>query len=134
MANAIYTKAKEKILSGAINFAADTIKVALIKQGYAVAIDSHEFLSDLGSNRLSTDQALASKTVSGGAFDAADVSFPAVAAGDTAVALVLYKDTGVAGTSPLLFYFDQITGFPFTTNGGNVTPEWDNGTKKIFRL
>ncbi len=134
MTNAIYTKAKERILTGAINFSTDTLKVALLKSGYAVAIDTHEFLSDLGASRISTDQTLSSKSVMGGVFDAADVTFPAVTAGDTAFALAIYKDTGVAGTSPLIAYYDQITGFPITTNGGNITPEWDNGPKRIFKL
>lgn len=134
MANLVYTKGKEKILSGAINFATDTLKVALVKQSYAVVADTHEFLSDLGANRLSTDQTLTSQAVTGGVFDAADPVFPSVTSGDTAASLVVYKSTGVDSTSPLLFYFDQISGFPLTTNGGNISPEWDNGTKKIYKL
>lgn len=134
MSNALYAKGKEKILSGAINFATDTIKVALVKSAYAANLTTHEFLSDLGGNTLGTNQTLASKTVTNGIFDAADPTWVAVAAGDTASCVVLYKDTGVAGTSPLILYIDQITGFPLTTNGSNITPEWDNGTYRIFSL
>ena len=35
---------------------------------------------------------------------------------------------------PLLFYIDQVTGFPLATNGGNIAPEWDNGPLKILSL
>lgn len=134
MTNALYAKGKEKLLSGSINMLTDTIKVALVKNTYGVNLASHEFLSDLGATTLGTNQALTSKSVTGGVFDAADPAWTAVTAGDTALAVVLFKDTGVAGTSPLLLYIDQITGFPLSTNGGNISPEWDNGTFRIFSL
>lgn len=134
MPNFMFTKAKEKLLSGAINLATDTLRVALVKEGYSVNEATHEFLTDLGANRLSTDQALTGQTVVGGVFDADDPQFTAVVAGDVAGSVVIYKHTGVAGTSALLFYFDVITGFPLTTNGSNIKPEWDNGPKRIYKL
>lgn len=134
MSNALYAKGKEKILSGAINFLNDTIKVALVKSTYGVNLTAHEFLSDLGSNALGTNQTLSSKAATNGRFDAADPVWTAVVAGDTAACIVIYKDTGVAGTSPLLAFIDQITGFPLQTNGGSISPEWDNGTYGIFSL
>lgn len=134
MANALYTKGKEKILSGSINFSADVIKAAILSSAYVASLGSHEFLSDLGANTLGTDQTTVSKTVVGGAFDASDVTWSAVAAGSTAKAVVLYKDTGVPGTSPLLVFIDTITGWPLSTNGGDITLQWDNGAYKIFSL
>lgn len=134
MTNALYAKGKEKILSGGINFMTDTIKVALVKSAYGVSLGAHEFLSDLGADTLSSHQTLAGKSITNGIFDASDPTWPTVAAGDTASCVVIFKDTGVAGTSPLLAYIDQITGFPLSTNGGNITPEWDNGSYKIFSL
>lgn len=134
MPNFAYTKAKEKILSGTINLATNSLRVALLKEGYSVNADTHEFLTDLGAYRISTDQVMTGQSVTGGVFDANDPVFPAVAAGDTAAAVVIYKHTGVAGTSPLLFYFDNISGFPLSTNGGNISPEWDNGVKRIYKL
>ena len=74
------------------------------------------------------------KTVTGGAFDAADITYIAVTAGATCEAVVIYKDTGVPGTSALIAYIDTITGFPLATNGGDITIQWDNGTYKIFAL
>ena len=44
------------------------------------------------------------------------------------------NDTGVAGTSALLAYIDNITGFPLATNGGDITIQWDNGAYRIFSL
>lgn len=134
MANALYAKGKEKILSGAINFPADNITAALVSNAYAVNLATHEFLSDLGANVLNANQLLSGKAVATGVFDANDPTWTAVVAGSTALAVVLFKDTGVAGTSPLLAYIDTITGFPLATNGGNITVQWDNGAFKIFSL
>lgn len=134
MANALYTKGKEKILSGAINFTSDTIKVALVKSTYTQNLATDEFYTTIRADVLGTPQTLAAKTVIGGVFDADDVTWSAVTAGDTAKCVVLYKDTGAEATSPLLAFIDTITGFPLAANGGDVTVRWDNGAYKIFSL
>ena len=134
MANALYVKGKEKILSGAIDFITDTIKVMLVKNTYPQNLSTDEFISTVSPYRLNTDQTLASKSVTGGMFDAGDATFTTVTAGDTSEGLVIYKDTGVEATSPLLLYIDTITGFPLATNGGDITAQWDNGTYKIVSL
>jgi hypothetical protein len=134
MANALYAKGKEKLLSGAINIPADTIKVALIKNTYPQDLAADEFFTAISAYVLGVPQALGTKSVAGGVVDAADPTFAAVVAGDTSEAVVIYKDTGVAGTSALLAYIDTITGFPLATNGGDITVAWDNGASKIFAL
>lgn len=134
MANALYAKGKEKILSGAIDLTTATIKAALLSSAYTANLSTDEFWSGISANVLNTPQTLASKSVTGGVFDAADVTFTAVTSGSTVKAVVLYKDTGTASTSPLLVYIDTITGFPLATNGGDITVTWDNGSYKIFSL
>jgi len=134
MSNALYGKGKEKILSAAIDFTTATIKVALVKNTYPQNLSTDEFYSDISAYVLNTPQTLGSKTVTLGVFDAADVTYTAVTAGDTCEAVVIYKDTGVAGTSPLIAYIDTITGFPLATNGGDITIQWDNGSYKVFSL
>ena len=134
MANALYTAAKEAILSGDIDLLVDTIKVALVDNTYAQNLATDNFYDDISAYVVGTPQTLASKAVTGGAFDAADITYTAVTAGDTCEAVVIYKDTGVAGTSALIAYIDTITGFPLATNGGDITIQWDSGTYKIFAL
>lgn len=136
MANALYAKGKEKLLgaTSAISLDTDTIKCALIKNDYAQNLATDEWYTSISASVLGTPQTLASKTITNGVFDAADVTFAAVTAGSVSEGVVLYKDTGVAGTSALLAYIDTITGFPLTTNGGDVTVQWDNGAYKIFSL
>jgi len=134
MANALYAKGKEKILSATINFPSDTIKVALVSNAYAQSLLTDEFYTSISASVLGTPQTLASKTVTAGVFDAADITFTAPTAGPVSEGVVIYKDTGVEGTSPLLAYIDTISGFPLTLNGGDVTIQWDSGAYKIFSL
>jgi hypothetical protein len=132
MANKFYPKGAQKVLSGAINFSADTIKAALVPAAYTYS-DTHEFLSELGAV-VGAAVELQNKTVAGGVFDADDISFGAVAAGSTVKAIVLFKDTGNAATSSLLAYYDVVTGFPFSTNGSEVSTPWSDGPAKILAL
>ena len=132
MANTLFPKGKQKILSAAINFPTDTIKAILVTDGYTYST-AHEFLSDLGTT-VGTAQTLASKTVADGVFDADDITFATLAPGSNLKAVVLYKDTGVAGTSSLIDYIDTVIGLPMATNGGDVQIQWDNGAYKIFSL
>jgi hypothetical protein len=133
--NAFYRLFAQKLLEGgAFAIGADTIKAALVSTGYAVNLTTHEFYTSISANVLGVPVALAGKTFALGILDAADVTFAAVPSGDTALGVVLYKDTGVAGTSRLIAYIDTITGFPVATNNGDLQVVWDNGTYKIGAL
>ena len=132
MANTFFPKGKQKILSAAINFPTDTIKAILVTNSYTYST-AHEFLSDLGTT-VGTAQTLANKTVTDGVFDADDITFATLAPGSNLKAVILYKDTGVAGTSALIDYIDTVTGLPMATNGGDVQIQWDNSAYRIFSL
>lgn len=132
MANKFYPKGAEKTLSAQVNFLTHTISAVLVPSSYTYS-DSHEFLSDLGTV-VGSAVDLAAKSITGGVFDADDPAFGALAPGNTAKALALFRNTGSAATSPLLCYLDEITGFPFSTNGGDVTVPWSNGPFKILSL
>jgi len=134
VSNALYAKGKERILSGSVNFLTDTLKVALIKDTYPQNLTTDEYYTSISAYVLDTPETITSPSVALGVFDAADVTFTAVLTGDTSEGVVIYKDTGVAGTSPLLAYIDNITGFPLATNGGDISVQFDNGTYKIFSL
>lgn len=110
MANAWYRKGAEKVLLAQVNFDTDTIKARLVKNTYAQNLSTDEFISSVTEITGSTDQTLANTSVTDGVFDADDITFTAVPAGETSEGVVIYKDTGVAGTSPLLMYIDTITG------------------------
>lgn len=135
MANAMYDKGREGFLDGSIDWDTDNIKVVLVDGAdYTVNLSTHEFLSDIpGGARVATSGNLASKTVTAGVADAADITFSTVT-GDASEILAIYKDTGSAATSRLIAYIDTATGLPVTPNGGDITVAWDNGANKIFKL
>jgi hypothetical protein len=128
----LYDKGREGFLDGSIDWDTDTIKVALVDAAdYTVNLATHDFLDDVaGAGIVATSGALASKTVTAGVADAADVTYPTVT-GDPCECLVIYKDTGVAATSRLIAYID---GFTVTPNGGDIVVAWSNGANKIFKL
>lgn len=135
MANSFYDAGKEAMLNGNVDFINDTIKVVLIDEGTdAVDLVNDVNLSDIvGGARIGTSGALASKTVTDGAFDAADTTYSALS-GASVESFTFYKDSGVESTSTLLFNVDTNTGLPFTPNGGDLTLSWDDGSLKIFKL
>lgn len=135
MANGLYDKGREKFLTAAINWTSDTIKASLIDtSAYTVSLTSHEFYSDVaGGAIIAAAVTLGSKTATGGAADAGDVTFSAVT-GTSIEAIIIQKFVTNAADSPLLAYIDTATGLPITPNGGDIIVQWDNGTNKIFKL
>lgn len=134
MATQLYPKGREGFLDGNIDWDTHTIKALLVDADY-VYNAAHDNLDDVAAaGRVNTAQTLASKTVTDGVADAADVVWVSVTNATPIVAVILFKDTGVESTSRLIAYIDNLAGLPLTPNGGNVTASWDNGTNKIFKL
>ena len=127
MANAIYPKYKEAILQSASNsdILNGTVKAALVDTGTYTYSATHQFYSDL-SGVVGTPQTIgATKSVTNGVFDGADVTFTAVT-GNSVEALVIYIDTGNTGTSRLVAYIDtSVSGLPVTPNGGDISVQWN---------
>lgn len=133
MANALYPKWKEQLLQFTANnnLSAGTVKVALVTAGYTYSA-ANQFYSSVSASVVGTPQTIGSKTFTNGVFDGADVIFTAVT-GSQVVSLVIYIDTGVAGTSPLVAFLDTgVTNLPVTPNGGDITITWN--ASGIFAL
>jgi hypothetical protein len=135
MANSMYTKALQSFAEGGIAWLVDTIKPVLVDSAlYVPSLTTHQFLSDIPAGaRVATGAALAGKTTTDGVLDANDAVFTA-ASGAQSEYVILYKDTGVATTSRLIYFMDTMTGLPVTPNGGDITLVWDNGANKIFKF
>lgn len=128
-----YPKALKKFAEADIDWTADDIKVCLIDTNDYTYSDSHEFHSSL-AGIIATSGNLSGKSVAdGGILDANNVTFTAIS-GDEFEAVVIFKDTGVSATSPLIAYLDSATGLPLTPNGANITLTWSDGTNKIGKL
>lgn len=130
MASAHYDLGLQKFTQAGINLSSDTIKVRLVRTSAYTFSQAHEFATSLPL-AIVTDVTLGSKALTGGTFDAADAVFVAVPAGAAIDALVIYKDTGIAATSPLIAYID---GFSVTPNGGDITIQWQGTTPFIFKI
>lgn len=130
--SAIYGKAKEKFLTGGLNWLTADVRVVLVDSAdYTVDISTHEFLSSVPSAaRIATSTSLTGKTAALGVADAADVSIAGVT-GDPGEALVIYAVGADDASSPLIAYID---GLSFVPNGAAVEITWDNGPNKIFQI
>lgn len=133
MANAIYPLYKQALLDASANVDLNdgTVKVALIDTGTFTYNAADEFYSAV-SGVVGTPQTIANTTVTNGLFDGDDVTFSSVV-GASAEALLIYIDTGVAGTSRLVAWIDTgVTGLPVTPNGGDISITWN--AAGIFQL
>jgi hypothetical protein len=115
MADLVFNSFKRDIMNGTLDLDTQDIKVMLVTSAYTPDIDAHEFIDDVtnevvGTGYTAGGQSLATKTVvvddtnDRGVFDAADPSW--TTATITARGAVLYYDSGVPATSPLIGYWD----------------------------
>jgi hypothetical protein len=139
MANALYSKAKERALASGLDLSAGTIKALLVLTGggnYVVDLATDEVVADIGgANIIATSGAFSTKTVTLGVFDADPATFAAVAAGPAAGAIVIYQEVdGNPANDLLIEYRDSDTGMPIAPWGDDIEIVWDNGANKIFAL
>ena len=138
MANVIYPKFKEGLISGGanVNLSSGTVKIDLIDTGAYTYSAAHEFRTTANvptASIIATTSALGTKTFTNGVFDAADTSWATVT-GVSCEALIIWIDTGLAATDRLVAYIDTATGLPVTPNGNNINLTFDSGANKIFAL
>jgi hypothetical protein len=135
MANALYDKGRNKFAQGDAHWKSggDTFKAALVDNNYTPDLANHEFWSEVSAKKVGTPQAITLSDPIAGVCDGGDVTFSAVT-GNQVNFVVIYKDTGVEATSPLIVCIDTATGLPVTPNGGDIQVQWDNGSNKIFKL
>lgn len=135
MANALYPLWKEQLLQFTANnnLSAGTVKVALVDTGVYTYSAAHQFWSSASAASVGTPQTLSGKTFTNGVFDSStNPTFTAVT-GNSVEALIIFIDTGTAGTSPLVAYIDtSVTGLPVTPNGGDISITWN--ASGIFAL
>lgn len=133
MANTVFNPAREGFLAGEIDYDTAVIKAVLVRS-YTIAA-SHKFVSEVtgaGGVLAGTPQTLASKTVTSGTADAADVTFSAVAANASGHSVLVYQASAVTGGADvaataqrLICILDTGTNLPITPNGGDVTVAWN---------
>lgn len=123
MANAHYTSYLELLLQGGLDLSTLDVRFALVDLADYTFSGTHAFMSsvDTSSAVVAETGNLASKTFTGGLFDAADPTFGNVT-GDQAEALVLFANPGSRATENVILFLDTgIGGIPVTPNGGAIT-------------
>jgi hypothetical protein len=125
MASKFYPKFKESALSLALGVGSvptGTLKVIAIDTADYTYSDTHDMLNDVAAGaRVGTATALSSLTYTNGVLDSANPTMSGVT-GDQFEALILFLDTGVESTSPLVMYIDSATsGLPLVPNGSDVS-------------
>lgn len=134
MADAMYNYARESFLSGLLNLLTANVKAVLVDTSLYTFSLTHQFLSSIPAGaRVFTSGNLSTKTTTDGAFNADPLVLTSVS-GAVCSCIVLYVDTGAAGTSTLLVKLDTYSGLPVTPNGGNITITWPTDANKIFRI
>jgi len=136
MANKLYSSMKEDFLNGTIDLLSANLRVALVRSGYTLDIDNHQYLSDVGSaNIAATSNVLENITITDGVFDAENETI--VDYGTSGFDyLIIYESTGTAATSRLIAYIDSADGLPVssTTDTISITIQWSDLITKIFSL
>lgn len=123
-----------------VDWANDTIKVALCTSSYTPDQDTHDFFDDITNEVSGTGYTAGGETLSGKTvnYDASTntMSLRANATAWTSATLtaryaVVYKSTGTAGTSPLIGYVDF--GGDEVVSSGTFSITWDptDGVLKI---
>lgn len=124
---------KKKIANGEVQLVAHDIRVILISSSFN-GNANHEFVGNvpvLGelSGTGYVRKSLANKVINvdtpnnRAEFDADDVTWTGINAG-TAVGALLIRHVTNDADSPIIGFTDQ-GGFPITTNGGDVTIQWN---------
>jgi len=128
MADATYDEGRNTFLGGwthsAVDLNNDTIKELLRDEGTtALNLSTQVDLADISAAGVGTDQTVAGATVGSvgvGVFDHTITTWSAVS-GASVESIDVYKSSGVATTSPLIWNIDSATGLPVTPNGGDIT-------------
>ncbi len=141
MANIVYTSARSGLLAGEIDLDTATIKAVPVR-GYTGNV-AHVFVSDVTAASgvfNGTPAALTSKTITAGAFDAADTDVTTTASAVNHGILLFQSSAATGGADVaasaqrLIAYFDTGTGLPVQPGTGTTTIAWSNGADKILSL
>lgn len=131
--NQLYTPARQKFLTGQINWDASDVRIVLLSAAYEFDGD-HEFLADIAPAARIADTDVPTESSSAGFALGGQAQFLSLISAEPVVSAALYINTGVEATSGLLAFYDVIDGFPFTPTGLDYYLSQDIVFGGFFRL
>lgn len=136
MANFVYKKAKESMLSGEINLSTNSLKVAFIDTSlYTPNQNTDEFLSTVPTAaKKYRSAALSNVSNDLGVLDADDLII--THDGTSFSAIVFYQYGTADSDSRLIAFIDDSEGLPFTgtSESSEMILQWNNSSTKIISL
>lgn len=134
-ADTLYNNARALLLQAGLNWLTDVIRVVLIDTTRYTFDPTHQFVTDVSPGAIIfTSPPLSGKSItSDGAATAANLVVDSLTNANPVGALIIYKDTGTPGTSPLLAYIQNYSNLPATLAGGTFTVLWPSDINRIFR-
>jgi hypothetical protein len=122
MANFVYPSAGVLLLTAGLNFVSGTVRATLVDGADYTPTTAHDFFDDVPSGARVASGNLASKTTTGGTFDAADLVLSTVTGDPTELIVISFAD-GAESAQSLFCCYD--TGVSVTPNGGNITIQFN---------
>lgn len=132
MSDLLYREGFRQVSQNIVSWPGSTWRVSLVDTYvYAPSID-HVFFNAIPSTAVLATGTLPSPVEISNAFTSSDVTLTGAAAASMGHALVLYRWTGVAGSSVLVAFLDSTPGLPTAPDGNPLTLVWPHGPEKIF--
>lgn len=125
MANEVYPKAKEGMLTGDVDVMGETVRLQMFDDD-VVYDETDEFLSNVTGTAVGAAVEITNKDVANGQFTG-DTSAFTPPNGHTVIALIVFIDTGLASSSRVLAFLDtkdDTTPISIPTTGGSMLLHW----------
>jgi hypothetical protein len=132
----VYAKARAALGQGQINLLTANVEAMLVSAAYVPSPSSDQYVSTIVNSGgiVFRDYALTGKAFSiSGGFQGNVPLLASIASATIITAIVLYINTGVDSTSPLLYYSAGGTGFPFLAAGFDYAISYDQSAGGWFQ-
>jgi hypothetical protein len=133
----LYPHAREMFALGQLNWTAGVMRGLFLPESYHPNFDLHQFLSDIPLNlRVAISAPITGRTAAKGVCTGNHITFPLLFDNRLVNQAVIYKDTGVEGTSVLVAYLgeDELVTDPFIPLGLDYYIYPDAALGGFFRL
>lgn len=135
MATFLYGNASQQFALAAFNWPTLTVWALLVDKTYVPSANKDSHVSDiLASSIIARQGPMTSMAASNGLCSGNIPQFNSLLDSRTAVAVVLYVNTGVDSTSQLLYYSSDGLGFPFLPQGFNYLVSADLSAGGWFQV